>query len=292
MNITIQGKAVPALGFGTWQLRGAACVQGVAHALAVGYRHLDTAQVYQNEAEVGRGIKQAGVARGDIFLVTKIYRQNLAYDQVIASTQESLQKLATDYIDLLLIHWPNPTFPLAQTLAAMQTLQAQGLIRHIGVSNFSPALVTEAMRHAPIFSNQVEYHPYKPQTALVAQANAQDYLLVAYSPLAKGLLKDDATLNEIGATHGKSPTQVALRWLVQQGVATIPKASSAQHRESNWDIFDFVLADEEMKLIAGLAAAQRWRLWANSLYEQITKFGRRGRWRAARKLAALFSRSH
>lgn len=253
MNLTIQGEKVPALGFGTWPLRGEACVHSVEHALAIGYRHIDTAQWYENEAEVGRGIKRSGVPRSDIFLVTKVQPENFAYDRVIASAQESFRKLDADYLDLLLMHWPNPAFPLEETLGAMNELQAQGLIRHIGVSNFSPALVAEAMRYATIFSNQVEYHPYKSQAELVQQAKKEDYLLVAYSPLAKGAVNDDPTLQAIGATYGKSPAQVALRWLLQQGVAAIPKAGSDKHRQANWDVFDFTLREEEMRKISGLS---------------------------------------
>ena len=253
MNLTVQGEKVPALGFGTWQLRGDECVKGVDHALQVGYRHLDTAQSYENEAEVGRGIKQSGVPRDEIFLVTKVRQQDFHHDRVLATTHESLRKLDAGYIDLLLMHWPNPDIPLEETLGAMNELQASGLVRHIGVSNFSPALVDEAKRYATIFSNQIEYHPYKAQDALVAQAKKEDYLLVAYSPLDRGKVQHDAMLQKIGQAHGKTPAQVTLRWLVQQGVSTIPKAGSNEHRQANWDIFDFELSEQEMKAIFALA---------------------------------------
>jgi len=252
MNLMIQGERVPALGFGTWQLRGGECVHSVTHALAVGYRHIDTAQAYGNEAEVGQAIKDSGVARDDIFLVTKVRQQDFRHARVLETTQESLKKLDAGYIDLLLMHWPNPDIPLEETLGAMNELQASGVVRRIGVSNFSPALVEEAMRYATIFSNQVEYHPYKSQTALLAQAQKEDYLLVAYSPLDRGKIQDDVTLQEIGKAYGKSPAQVTLRWLLQQGASTIPKAGSDQHRQANWDVFDFELSDEEMKAIFAL----------------------------------------
>ncbi len=253
MNLTVQGKKVPALGFGTWQLRGDDCVKGVDHALQVGYRHIDTAQAYENEAEVGQAIKQSGVARDEIFLVTKVRQRDFHHARVLETTQESLRKLDADYIDLLLMHWPNPDIPLAETLGAMNELQASGLVRHIGVSNFSPSLVDEAKGYATIFSNQVEYHPYKAQDELVAQAQKEDYLLVAYSPLDRGKVQQDATLKEIGQAHGKTPAQVTLRWLIQQGVSTIPKAGSDEHRQANWDIFDFDLSEQEMKAIFALA---------------------------------------
>ena len=255
MKITIQGEAVPALGFGTWPLRGNACVESVAHALAVGYRHIDTAQWYNNEAEVGQGIKKSGVLREEIFLVTKVQPSNFAYKRTLASARESFRKLDAGYIDLLLMHWPNPSIPVAETLSALNELQAEGLIRHIGVSNFSPALVEESMRHATIFSNQVEYHPYKDQDALIQQAKAKDYLFVAYSPLAEGAVHKDATLAAIGAAHGKSAAQVALRWILQQGLSVIPKAGSNEHRQSNWDVFDFSLCVEVMNAIFALRKA-------------------------------------
>lgn len=252
MKITIQGEAVPALGFGTWALRSAACVESVAHALAVGYRHIDTAEMYANEAEVGQGIKKAGVAREEIFLVTKVQPHNFAYKRALSSVRESFRKLDAGYIDLLLMHWPNPDIPVAETLSALHELQAEGLIRHIGVSNFAPALVEESMRHATIFSNQVEYHPYKNQDALIAQAKAKDYLFVAYSPLAEGAVRNDATLKAIGAAHGKSAAQVVLRWILQQGLSAIPKAGSNEHRQANWDVFDFTLSADEMDAIFAL----------------------------------------
>lgn len=255
MKITIQGEAVPALGFGTWALRGAACVDSVAHALAVGYRHIDTTEMYGNEAEVGQGIKKSGVAREEIFLVTKVQPHNFAYQRALSSVRESFRKLDAGAIDLLLMHWPNANIPVSETLAALNDLQADGLIRHIGVSNFSPALVTESMRHATIFSNQVEYHPYKNQDDLIQQAKAEDYLFVAYSPLAEGAVRDDATLKAIGAAHGKSAAQVALRWILQQGLSAIPKAGSNEHRQANWDVFDFTLSEEEMKAIFSLRKA-------------------------------------
>ncbi len=252
MNITIQGEAVPALGLGTWQLTGATCVKTVEQALALGYRHIDTAQAYNNEHEVGQGIRNSGVARADIFLVTKVRPQNFHYQQTLDSTQESLRKLDTDFIDLLLLHWPNPDIPLEETLRAMQALQRAGSIKHIGVSNFSPDLVQEAAQQATIFCNQVEFHPYHRQDALVAQAREMDYLLTAYSPLDRGKVLGDSMLKEIGVAHNKSVAQVVLRWLVQQGVSTIPKATGEKHLASNFAIFDFALSDEEMSRIHSL----------------------------------------
>jgi 2,5-diketo-D-gluconate reductase B len=249
----IKGENVPALGLGTWRLSGEQCATAVELALGTGYRHVDTAQMYGNEAEVGRGIRDSGVDRGDVFLVTKLATSNFNHDAVLDSTRESLKKLDTDYVDLLLMHWPYPSVPVGETVGAMAELQEAGSVRHVGVSNFSPSQVEEAAEYATIFCNQVEYHPYRDQGELLEQAREMDYLLTAYSPVAKGRATNDATLEEIGASHDKTPAQVALRWLVQQDkVAAIPKASSEEHLKSNLDIFDFELSTEEIDRVFAL----------------------------------------
>ncbi len=247
---TIKGEKVPSLGLGTWRLTGEACARAVERALALGYRHIDTAQMYGNEAEVGRGIRNSDVDRQDIFLVTKVWPSDFSHENVIRTTHESLRKLHTDYVDLLLMHWPNPGVPLEETLGAMTELRQEGSVRHVGASNFPPWMVEEAAQHAPIFCNQVEYHTYKAQDKLLKQAREMDYLLTAYRPVARGAVLNDATLKEIGEAHGKAPAQVALRWLIQQDhVAAIPKATSEDHLKSNLDVFDFELSDEEMERI-------------------------------------------
>lgn len=249
----IKGEKVPSLGLGTWRLSGKECVRAVERALVLGYRHIDTAQMYANEGEVGRGIQNSGVDREDVFLVTKVRTGNFSHDAVIRSTRESLKKLKTDRVDLLLMHWPNPSVPLEETLGAMTELQEEGSVKHAGVSNFPPSMVEEAARHATVFCNQVEYHPYRAQDELLEQAGQMDYLLTAYSPVAKGAVAKDATLREIGEAYAKTPAQVALRWLIQQEkVAAIPKAASEEHLESNLDIFDFELSGEEMERIFAL----------------------------------------
>ena len=251
--VVVQGERVPALGFGTWQLRGAACSEGVQDALKMGYRHIDTAQGYDNEDQVGEGIRRSGVGRDEIFLVTKVRPTNFRHDDAQASTRESLEKLGTDWVDLLLLHWPNPDVPLEETLGALAELQDEGIVKHLGVSNFPPSLAEEANGITRIFANQVEYHPYLAQPKLTKQAVGMDYMLTAYSPLGKGRVIGDQTLRDIGEAHGKSAAQVALRWLVQQDhVSTIPKAASAEHRRSNLDIFDFELSDEEMDRVHAL----------------------------------------
>ena len=248
----IKNAEVPSIGLGTWRLSGSACSEAVESALSLGYRHIDTAQMYNNEDEVGRGISSSGVDRENIFLVTKLSTGNFTHDKVLDSARDSLRKLGTDYVDLLLMHWPNPSVPLEETLGAMAELQEEGSVKHIGVSNFPASMVEEATEHADIFCNQVQYHPHNPQDELVGQARELDYLLTAYSPIAKGRIMEDAILEEVGEAHDKTPSQIALRWLIQQEkVCAIPKAQSREHQESNLDVFDFELSEEEMQRISG-----------------------------------------
>jgi len=202
---TIKEEKVPALGLGTWRLSDEERVRAVERALALGYRHIDTAQMYANEGEVGRGIRNSGVGREEIFFITKVRTSRFSHDDVIRSTRGSLKKLQTEYVDLLLMHWPNPSVPLMETLGAMIELQKEGSVKHVGVSNFPPSMVEEATRYATVFCNQVEYHPYRAQDELLDQAGKMDYLLTAYSPVAKGRILNDATLQEIGEAYGKTP---------------------------------------------------------------------------------------
>lgn len=249
----IKGEKVPSIGFGTWRLSGGDCSDAVKRALSIGYRHIDTAQMYGNEQEVGHGIGSSGVDREEIFLVTKLSTGNFTHEKALKSGRESVKKLGADYVDLLLMHWPNPSVPLEETLGAMLELQEEGIVNHVGVSNFPAPMVEEATQYAEIFCNQVEYHPRNPQENLTGQAKELDYLLTAYSPVAKGSLRNDATLEQVGESYGKTPAQIDLRWLIQQEkVAAIPKAQSREHQESNLDIFDFELSEDEMERISGL----------------------------------------
>ncbi len=250
---TIKGENVPALGLGTYRLSGEDCARIVENALSVGYRHIDTAEMYANEEHVGEGMKKSGVEREDIFLATKVWSNHLSHEDVLRVADESLRKLGVEYVDLFMIHWPG-SVPLGETLGAMKELKDAGKIKHIGVSNFSPSLVEEASEHAEIFANQVPYSPYDDQSSLLEHAQNMDYLLTAYSPIAKGRVANDPTLEEIGENHGKSPVQISLRWLVQQNkVAAIPKASSEERLKSNLDISDFELLEEEMERVFKLA---------------------------------------
>jgi 2,5-diketo-D-gluconate reductase B len=249
----IKGEGVPSLGLGTYRLTGEACVGAVGLALSMGYRHIDTAQMYGNEAEVGRGIEESRLDRDEIFLTTKVWPSDYEHDRAIQKTRESLKKLRTEHVDLLLMHWPGDGVPLGETLGAMRELQEEGAVRHVGVSNFSPSLVEEASEHADVFCNQVEYHVYRRQDALLDQAQNMDYLLVAYRPLSRGGVERDATLREVGQAHGKTAAQVALRWLIQQEkVSAIPKSTGEDHLRANLDVFDFRLSDEEMDRVSTL----------------------------------------
>lgn len=252
ITISIRNGEVPALGLGTWMLRGNTCIESVEKAISLGYRLIDTAQDYDNEAEVGEGISRSGIQRENLFVVTKLQPSNFAYKEALHTTKESCYKLSSDYIDLVLLHWPNLDIPLEETLGALKELKEEGLIRHMGVSNFPPTLVDEASQYADIFCNEVEYHPYLVRQYLLEHALLNDYLLMAYCPIAKGRVIEDSILRDIGKDHGKTPAQVSLRWLIQEGMVPIPKAGSYKHLEENADIFDFQLSNEEMASIRAL----------------------------------------
>lgn len=263
-QISVKGVTVPALGFGTWALSGNAAYQATRMALDLGYRHIDTAQIYGNEAEIGRAIRDSGIARGEIFLTTKIAPSNLHAGDVRRSHDESLKRLGLDQVDLLLIHWPNAQTPLGETLDALATLRAAGKTRSIGVSNFTVALLDEAIerRGADLLCNQVEYHPFLSQRPLRAAMRRHGLMLTAYAPVARGRAFSDQTLVAIGRRHGKSGGQVALRWLLDQDkVAAIPKAARREHAAANIDIFDFTLTAQDRAAIDKLAEGERLVEW-------------------------------
>jgi diketogulonate reductase-like aldo/keto reductase len=249
------GATIPKLGLGTWQNTGRQCAETVETALELGYRHVDTAQAYGNEEMVGEGIAAADVDREDVFLTTKVWRSNLRHDDVVESVEESLDRLGVEYVDLLLIHWPHPRVPIAETLEAMAELREAGLVSHLGVANFTRSQLEEAIEASgvPLVTDQVLYHPFKDQSDLREFCVDRDVSLTAYSPLARGGVVGDDVLGEIGERHGKSAAQVALRWLLQQeGVVAIPKATGRNHLKENLDVFDFSLAEEEMDRIHDL----------------------------------------
>lgn len=256
--VEVQGTRVPKLGLGTWQLEGELCREMVEKALGLGYRHIDTAQMYANEAKIGAALGASGVDREGLWITTKLGLDNLSTGAVAKSTHESLRRLGLDYVDLLLIHWPSQEIPLRQTIEAMQRLQSSGEVRHIGVCNFTPSLLEEARLMAPMLCVQVELHPYLSQDALLTMAERYEMMLTAYSPLARGRAPKDEVLNAIAEETGKTPAQVVLRWLTQhKNVCAIPKTSSVAHLKANLDIFDFELDAGQANRIARLARGER-----------------------------------
>ena len=254
--VEAHGARIPLLGLGTWDLRGRACARLVEQALRLGYRHIDTAEMYDNEREVGEGLRASGAKRGEVFITTKVWPSHFAPRELERSAKESLMRLRLSEVDLLLLHWPNPQIPLSETLGALCKVKRMGLARHIGVSNFTIALIEQAVKLAgePLVCNQIELHPFLDQSRLMAACRRHGTAVVAYSPIARGGVKNDQTLGEIGRAHGKSAAQVSLRFLVQQGIAVIPRTSRIERLSENLAIFDFELSAAEMARIAGLAS--------------------------------------
>lgn len=249
----IQDTTVPVIGLGTYELEGDECREAVSEAIHLGYRHIDTARMYENEEDVGLGILDTGIARDDLFLTSKVWWEDLDEKTVINEIEASLEALRTDYLDLVLIHWPNPDIPLYEPLGALEMLQESELIRYFGVSNFSADLLTEAIQIASIFSIQVEYHPLLDQTEILHMAQRHDLLMTSYSPLARGDVAKYDAIREVAKRHGKTPYQVALRWLIDQPkVAAIPKSSDPTHLRENIEIFDFELDGDDLAKIANL----------------------------------------
>ena len=256
--VKANGAKIPAIGLGTWELSGRTCARLVEQALRLGYRHIDTAQVYENEREVGEGLRASRVKRDDVFVTTKVWTNHFAPHDLERSTKESLTKLRLSEVDLLLLHWPNPHVPLSETLGALAHAKKLGMTKHIGVSNFTVALIEEALAACPepLVCDQVEYHPYLDQTKVREACAQHGMALVAYSPVAKGRIKGDATLTQIGRAHGKTAAQVCLRWLVQQHVSAIPRTSKIERLSENVEIFDFELSEEEMRQVSQMGSAK------------------------------------
>ncbi|MDZ5696964.1 aldo/keto reductase [Chelativorans sp. M5D2P16] len=259
-KLDVNGAQIPVIGLGTWTLKGGTCVDIVSHALEHGYRHVDTATIYDNEEEVGEGIRASGLARDQIFLTTKVWWTDLAPGDLERSAAESLKRLGVDAVDLLLIHWPSPDIPLAETIGALNRAREKGLTRHIGVSNFPSRLLEAAAGHstAPLVANQVEYHPYLNQEKVHAACLRQGMAMVSYCPLYRGGLLDEPAITEAAARHGKTPAQIVLRWHIEQeNVAVIPRTSRLERLAENADIFDFSLDAGEMEAISRLKSAGR-----------------------------------
>ncbi len=253
-TLSAHGAEMPVIGFGTMTFPARAA-ELVAAAIAAGYRHIDTARKYGTEEAVGEGIRAAGVPREELFLTTKVTEENAREADFMRSVETSLATIGVDYVDLLLIHWPQPKVPLAETVGALAKAKRQGLTRHVGVSNFTVALLDEAVRLCPepLVANQVEYHAYLRQDKLLAACRRHGLILTAYCPVARGELLDDPVLAEIAESKGKTVAQVALRWLIQHPlVAVVPRALEEAHIVENLDIFDFELSEEEMRRIGAL----------------------------------------
>jgi diketogulonate reductase-like aldo/keto reductase len=252
--VEANGARIPALGMGTMTLKGDICVNAVSAALKLGYRHLDTAERYGNETEVGEGLRASGIDRNEVFVTTKVYWDKLAPGDFEKSFDDSLQKLKLPAVDLLLIHWPSKTVPLADTIPLLCRAKRDGRAKHIGIANFTLPLIEEAVRLAtePLVTNQIEVHPYLDQSKVIAACAKHGISITAYCPLARGKVPGDAVLAGIGQRHRKTASQVALRWLVQQGIVVIPRSSKPERLAENMAVFDFALSDAEMAEIARL----------------------------------------
>ncbi len=255
-EITAQGAAMPVVGYGTMLFPEPDRAAGlVAHAITSGYRHIDTARKYGSEQWVGEGIRASGIAREELFVTTKVTEENARAADFARSVETSLETMKLDYVDLLLIHWPQPRVPLAETLGALATAKQDGLARHIGVSNFTVALLDEAVPLCPepLVTNQIEYHAYIRQEKILAACRRHGLIVTCHVPLARGKLVGDPVISEIARGHNKSPAQVALRWLIQQpGIAVVPRALEPHQIEENIDLFDFKLNNDEMERIGQL----------------------------------------
>lgn len=251
---------IPLLGLGTYQLEGNTASEIVQHALAVGYRHIDTAQAYGNEEAIGHAVRASGLPRAHVFITTKIWPDRFSKTELPRSVDESLAKLDTEYVDLLLLHWPSHTVPLSETLNTLMAVQQSNKARYIGVSNFTIDLMQQAAKicgEGTLITNQVEYHPYLNQERVIQAAHRLGMEITAYRPVAKGRVLHDETILEIAQHHQKTATQVTLRWIMQQGIVAIPRSSNPQHVAENFDVFDFELSADEMQAISKLRGDQR-----------------------------------
>ncbi|RKD95135.1 aldo/keto reductase [Halopiger aswanensis] len=243
------GDELPTIGFGTWELEGETVKQSVEAALEAGYTHIDTAEGYMNEEEIGEVLAGADVDRDDLFLTSKVLAKNLHYDDVIASCKESLEKLGTDYLDLYLIHWPNPAISLRETMHAMETLHEEGLVRNVGVSNFS-AYQLSAAQHVsdvPIAVNQIEFHPWLQRPDLVDYCRETDTVIEAAAPLGRTDVFGDEVVQELAEAYDKSPAQIVLRWALDRDVVALPRSTSPEHIAENFDLFDWELSDDDRR---------------------------------------------
>ncbi|MEE2998590.1 MAG: aldo/keto reductase [Pseudomonadota bacterium] len=256
LKIPNHTDTMPVIGYGTMLYpKPDRAVALIAHALDSGYRHIDTARKYGSELWVGEGIKASGVSRKDVWVTTKVTEDNAKADDFAYSVNTSLETLGLDYVDLLLIHWPQPRVPLEETLGALAKAKREGLARHIGVSNFTISLLDEAVAKCtePLIVNQIEYHAYIRQERLIAACKSHGMLITCHAPLARGALLDDPLLRDIASSNSKTVAQIALRWLIQQSdISVVPRAIEFSEIEENIDLFNFNLSETEMQLIWAL----------------------------------------
>ncbi|MGM0769174.1 MAG: 2,5-didehydrogluconate reductase DkgB [Pseudomonadota bacterium] len=255
-------SALPEIGMGTFRLKGNDAREAVKSALSLGYRHIDTAQMYENEAEVGDGIVSSGIPRREIFLTTKIWHDKLHASDLINSLHDSLARLKTDHVDLALIHWPSPDdeVPMAEYLGALRDAQREGLAEHIGISNFTCAQMdqaTEILGDATIFTNQVEVHPFLANRKVIQHAQALGIQVTGFMPLAVGKVMDDETLVRIGKEHNASPAQIALAWVIAKGVVPIPSSTRPKHQKANLDALKIRLSQDDITAIDALDRGER-----------------------------------
>ncbi|WP_436911972.1 aldo/keto reductase [Halosimplex marinum] len=245
------GDELPQVGYGTWNIGGETVTEGVRAALDAGYGHVDTAEGYKNEAEIGEAL--ADYDREDVFLTSKVLAKNLNYDSVIESCRDSLDRLGTDYLDLYLIHWPNPAISLRETLDAMATLHDEGLVRNVGVSNFSAYQLSCAQHisDVPIAVNQIEFHPWLQRPDLVEYCRETDTVVEAAAPLARTEVFEDEAVQQLADEYGRHPAQIVLKWAVERDIVVLPKSSSPDHVESNLELFDWSMADEDLETLDG-----------------------------------------
>ena len=253
------GGRMPILGLGTYKLEGRACQDVVRCALALGYRHFDTAEAYRNEADIGQALQESGVDRQDLFITTKIWPTHFRPNLVQLAAAQSLKRLRMSHVDLLLLHWPSQETPLAGTLTALLQVQAAGMAKAVGVSNFPISLLREIrdVHGVHVACNQVEYHAFLTQQPMIDFARSLGLLITAHSPLAQGRLTRHPMMTEIGARYGKTASQIALRWIIQQGIPAIPKTSNELSLRENMELFDFRLEPAEMTHIAALNTGLR-----------------------------------
>ena len=254
--VEANGAKIPAVGLGTWDLRGRTCSRVVEQALRLGYRHIDTSEMYDNEREIGEGLRASGVKRDEVFITTKVWPSHLAPRELERAAKESLARMRLTEVDLLLIHWPNAQIPLSETVPALCKMKSVGFAKNIGVSNFTVALIEEALKHAsePLVTNQIEWHPFLDQSKVRAACARHGISITAYSPIARGKAGEDKMLAHIGQRNKKTAAQVCLRYLLQEGAIVIPRTSKLERLSENVAVFDFTFSDAEMEEIRKLAS--------------------------------------